>query len=102
MSDANLQQFLSKVANDSRLQDQLKNLTDKGVFTKTVIGLGHNSGFEFTAGEVDAFLANNARNPLQELSEAELATVAGGLPPTRPPATSDGCGAAWTTLFGWC
>jgi len=101
MSDSNLQQFLSKVANDSTLQDQLKNLTEKGAFTKTLIRLGHDSGFEFSAGDVDGFLAKNARNPMQELSEADLASVAGGLPRSQP-ATSDGCGAAWTTLFGWC
>jgi predicted ribosomally synthesized peptide with nif11-like leader len=102
MSEANLQQFLSKIAKDSTLQDQLKNLTDKATFTQTLVRLGHAGGVEFTAGDVDAFLAKNAKNPLQELNEAELASVAGGLPSSRPPATSDGCGAAWTTLFGWC
>jgi len=101
MSDGNLQQFLAKVASDSTLQDQLKNLTDKGAFSETVIRLGHDRGYQFTAGDVDAFMAKNSKNPMQELSEADLALVAGGLPRSQP-ATSDGCGAAWTTLFGWC
>ena len=99
MSEASLKQFVSKVSSDSTLQDQLKNLTSKQAFTETVVRLGHESGFEFTTADVEAFMAKNARNPLEELSEAELASVAGGRPPV---ATSDGCGAAWTTLFGWC
>ena len=99
MSEASLKQFVSKVTSDSRIQDQLKNLTDKRAFTDAVIRLGRENGFEFTAADVEAFMAKNAKNPLEELSEAELATVAGGRPPV---ATSDGCGAAWTTLFGWC
>ena len=60
MSQANLQQFISKVAADSKLQDQLKNLTDKGVFTQMVVRLGRESGLEITAADVEDFMAKNA------------------------------------------
>jgi predicted ribosomally synthesized peptide with nif11-like leader len=98
MSEANLQQFLAKVTSDSTLQDQLKNVTDEGVFTQTAVRLGRENGYDFTAADVDATLFRNRQNPLGQLSDRDLELVAGG----RPRATSDGCGAAWTTLFGWC
>lgn len=98
MSQANLTQFLSKVVGDSALQDQLKGVTEKTRFTETLVRLGNQNGFEFTAAEVDVALIRNKTNPIEELSDAELAAVAGG----RPRATSDGCGSAWTTLFGPC
>ena len=98
MSQTNLTQFLSRIMNDSRLQDQLKGVTDKTGFTQTMIRLGKESGFQFSAEDVDTALIKNQANPLQELHDEDLALVAGG----RPPATKDGCGDAWTTLFGPC
>ncbi len=98
MSEANLQQFISRVMADSTLQDQLKDVTDKRVFTETAVRLGRSNGFDFNAADVESFLATNAKNPMAKLSDQELKLVAGG----RPAATSDGCGSAWTTLFGWC
>ena len=98
MSQASLNQFLSKIIADATLQDQLKDVTDKAAFTQTLLRLGKEHGFDFTAEDVEAVLMTNKTNPLEELSDAQLAQVAGG----RPAATSDGCGSAWTTLFGWC
>jgi predicted ribosomally synthesized peptide with nif11-like leader len=102
MSEANLQQFLAKVVSDSAIQDQLKNVTDKGAFAETAVRLGSQHGFTFTAADVDAVLFRSKENPLDQLSDQDLALVAGGMANTRPRATSDGCGSAWTTLFGWC
>ena len=98
MSNASLDQFISKIVSDSKLQDKLKGVTDKAAFTNTVVRLGKENGFVFSSADVDAFLAQNKTKPPRQLSDAELAQVAGG----RPAATSDGCGSAWTTLFGWC
>jgi predicted ribosomally synthesized peptide with nif11-like leader len=102
MSETNLQQFLAKVVSDSALQDQLKNVSDKAAFSETAIRLGRQSGFDFTAADVDAVLFKSKENPLDQLSDTDLELVAGGLASSRPKATSDGCGSAWTTLFGWC
>ena len=92
-------QFLARVTSDSTLQDQLKGVTEKTSFTQTLVRLGSESGFHFTAEDVDVALIQNKKNPLEELSDADLSLVAGG---QRPRATSDGCGSAWTTLFGPC
>lgn len=102
MSEANLQQFLTKVVNDSALQDQLKNVTDKGAFAETAVRLGRQNGFDFTAADVETALFQSKQNPLEQLSDKDLGLVVGGATSTRPRATSDGCGSAWTTLFGWC
>lgn len=102
MSEANLQQFLTKVVNDSALQDQLKDVTDKGAFAETAVQLGRRNGFDFSAADVDAVLFRSKQNPLEQLSDKDLELVVGGTTSTRPRATSDGCGSAWTTLFGWC
>jgi predicted ribosomally synthesized peptide with nif11-like leader len=102
MSEANLQRFLAKVVSDSTLQDQLKNVTDKAAFSETATRLGHQNGFDFTAADVEAVLFKSKENPFDQLSDQDLELVAGGLASSRPRATSDGCGSAWTTLFGWC
>ncbi len=98
MTSTTLTQFLARVASDSRLQDQLKGVTEKTRFAQTLVRLGKENGFHFTAEDVDVALVQNKKNPLDELSEVDLALVAGG----RPPATKDGCGDAWTTIFGPC
>lgn len=99
MANANLQAFIAQIMKDSSLQDQLKDLTDKAQFTQTMLSLGKSKGLTFTAQDVEATLFQAKINPLEELSDADLSLVAGG---ARPKATSDGCGGAWTTLFGWC
>ena len=98
MSHEALHQFLGKVVKDSKLQDQLKGVTEKQAFTQTLVRMGSESGFQFTADDVNVVLVQNKVNPLQNLSDADLAQVAGG----RPRATSDGCKSAWTTIFGPC
>lgn len=55
--------------------------------------------YHFSADDVNVVLMQNKKNPIEELSDAQLAQVAGGRPKQ---ATSDGCTGAWTTLFGWC
>jgi predicted ribosomally synthesized peptide with nif11-like leader len=99
MSQAKLKEFLPMVLTDAKLADQLKNTTDKGKFSETLTRLGKERGYEFTADDVDAVLIKNKKNPLDELSPEQKKKIEVNL---RPPATSDGCGAAWTTLFGWC
>jgi predicted ribosomally synthesized peptide with nif11-like leader len=101
MSESNLQRFLAKVVSDSALQDQLKNVTDRAAFSETAIRLGRQNGFDFTAADVEAVLFKSKENPFDQLSDQDLELVAGGAT-ARPKATSDGCGGAWTTLFGWC
>lgn len=91
MSQTDLTQFLSRIAKDSKLQDQLKGVTERTRFTQTLVRLGNEGGFHFTAADVDATITANMKNPMQELSDAELATVAGGR-------ASD----AWTTIVGPC
>lgn len=98
MSEVSLSQFLTRVVGDATLQDQLKGVTEPSAFTEALVRLGNQNGFQFTAAEVNEVLVQNKRTPPQELTDADLAHVAGG----RPAATSDGCGGAWTTLFGPC
>ena len=90
MSDTNLKAFLPRVLKDSVLQDQLKNLTDKDKFTQTLVRLGKDNGFHFTAEDVDASLFRSKKNPLDELSEADLALVAGGARSQAPGRLSSG------------
>ena len=98
MSHADLHKFLAQIGSDSKLQDQLKGVTEKTAFTQALVKMGSASGFHFTADDVDVVLVQNKVNPLQNLSDADLAQVAGG----RPRATADGCRSAWTTIFGPC
>src|SRR2546423_13978026 len=100
MGDASLKQFVSKIATDSRLQDQLKNLTEKGAFTETVVRLGHESGFEFIVADEDACLAKHSKRPCGGLSEADLELVAGGQQRQGAPANRDGRGGGWGTQIG--
>jgi len=99
MSQAKLKEFLPTVLTDAKLADQLKNTTDKAKFSETLMRLGKERGYDFTADDVDVVLLKNKKNPLDELSPEQKKKFEAGL---RPPATSDGCGSAWTTLFGPC
>jgi predicted ribosomally synthesized peptide with nif11-like leader len=99
MSQSSLNQFLAKVAGDAMLQDQLKGVTAQSSFAQVLVKIGKDNGFEFTSEDVAGTLAQSAASVPRELSDDELEQVAGG---ARPRATSDGCGSAWTTLFGPC
>ena len=98
MSHASLREFIPQILLDAKLQDQLKNTTDKAVFTQNLVRLGKEHGFDFTAEEVDVVLLKNKKNPLDQLSDEQRKKISAA----RPAATSDGCGDAWTTLFGPC
>jgi len=116
MVEANLKSFLLQVVKDPALQDQLRSITDRATFTTTLVALGKEKGYTFSPGDVEA-LYDAKENPLRaELSDAELAMVAGGM--TKSPdagtplpeyttsgactevSTKSSCGS--TSLFGWC
>jgi predicted ribosomally synthesized peptide with nif11-like leader len=117
MVEANLKAFLLEVVKDPALQEKLKSIGDKATFTSTLLALGKEKGYEFSAADVDV-LYDSKVNPLQaELSDAELAMVSGGAIKQAPDggtqlpqyttsgactekSTSSSCGS--TSLFGWC
>ncbi len=83
MSQANLNQFLAKVMGDAKLQDQLKNITDQNAFTQSVIRVGKDNGYQFTADDVDV-------GPDAEQEESARRTERGPARPGRGrPSASD-------------
>lgn len=76
MADQELEGFYAKVMADPALQAQLKDAPDASSFVATAVHLGQQHGYHFTAEEVVAKL--RAPTGEAEMSEKELATVAGG------------------------
>ncbi|HQZ39498.1 MAG TPA: Nif11-like leader peptide family RiPP precursor [Vicinamibacterales bacterium] len=76
MTDQTLEGFYEKVMGDPALQAQLKDSADVAGFLATAVRLGREHGYTFTAEDVVAKL--DVPKSDVEMSEKELATVAGG------------------------
>ena len=76
MSRIELGRFYEEVIRDKRLQEQLKGAVDKNALVAQAVALGHERGFEFTAAEVEAELAKQAKGGL---TEAQLDAAVGGV-----------------------
>ena len=77
MSREALGKFYAEVMKDRALQDQLKVAGPRDEFVARVVRVGGQRGYQFTAAEVETEL--NRRTHAQELTDAELSAVAGGL-----------------------
>ncbi|HEX8265607.1 MAG TPA: Nif11-like leader peptide family natural product precursor [Pyrinomonadaceae bacterium] len=53
MSEEKLSQFRSVIFFDVSLQKKLREMTDREEFVRTIVELGNERGFDFTAGEVE-------------------------------------------------
>lgn len=78
MSQANVEKFYELVQNNEQLQEQLKAAGNKESFLDLAVQLGQENGYTFTSQDVDALLNQKSQEGASELSDAELASVAGG------------------------
>jgi predicted ribosomally synthesized peptide with nif11-like leader len=61
MSHENLDNFRELVLQDLSLQEKLRDIADRTVFLSIVVQLGAQSGYSFTAQEVEAALRASQR-----------------------------------------
>lgn len=73
-----LRQFGHRTAQDAVLRDKLQAAKDHDSFICLCVQLGHESGYTFTAAQVEAQLGMPAAND-DELSDAQLDRVAAGV-----------------------
>ena len=62
MSQASLEQFRERVLHEPALQAQLRATPDKPAFIAQMLQLGAERGYEFTAAEIEAALAEARRS----------------------------------------
>ena len=79
MSSQNLEKFYRFLDQHPEIRSQLSDVADRADFTKKMVHLGSENGFDFTAKELESVLAS-CISPLPEsvLSDEQLETVAGG------------------------
>jgi predicted ribosomally synthesized peptide with nif11-like leader len=66
MSTESIDGFFEEVINESALQDQLRNASDRESFVKEAVALAKNIGYSFTAEELDDAIQEAAENqPLE-------------------------------------
>jgi len=90
MSQENVKRFYEALAKDRELQEKfnvsgqhykVQNLSEAemdSLYEKEVLPAAKKAGFDFTLADLKAFAADNRPSGLKELSEEELAAVAGG------------------------
>ncbi len=61
MSEEKLSQFRGVIFSDVSLQEKLREMADREEFVRTVVKLGSESGFDFTADEVENALRAGRR-----------------------------------------
>ena len=88
MSTDNIRIFLQRVAEDAALQEQIKALAgqDAAQAEAAVMKLAAEQGLPFTAEELQAFAAEEAKDATErgDLSDSELEQVAGGIERGEP------------------
>ncbi len=67
MAEENLEQFRQLVLRDSAVQQQLRATPDRTAFIELMVSLGRESGYGFTAQEVDEALHASRREWLEHL-----------------------------------
>jgi len=78
MSKGNLDQFIPVILQEPALQDQLRGATDGNVFVQTVVRMGKERGYEFTADDVNRAVAQYNSRTNKDLSDQDLAQITGG------------------------
>jgi len=78
MSKENIEQFFNFIQNNQQLQQQLGAVQNKESFNELAVRLGQENGYIFTAEEAKAFINQKSQKSELELSDTELAAVAGG------------------------
>lgn len=100
MSDDSFKEFAGKILESSALQDQLKATKDRAAFVRTFVQMAAANGYQFSPGDVDAKIDAYGLGKGKELSDQELALVAGGLP--KNIGTVINCDQYWTFDYGPC
>lgn len=75
---SNTERFYQFVQNNQQLQQQLGAAQNKENFHELAVQLGQENGYIFTAEEAKAFINQKSQESESELSDTELAAVAGG------------------------
>jgi hypothetical protein len=90
MSSENVKLFYKALGKDKALQDKFKAINEKYkgqkpdeaqadlIYQKELVPLARESGFYFTLAELKDYASEAKKPVMRELSEEELATVAGG------------------------
>jgi predicted ribosomally synthesized peptide with nif11-like leader len=78
MANDHLTRFFDLVREDQSLQEQLSRVTDTEQFSQLAVELGAARGLAFAAADVKAVAEADLAARRAELSDAELASVAGG------------------------
>ena len=83
MATTTVQEFLDKVAQDETLQAELAKALEAGNERQAVTQLGQSKGYEFSPEELIAEVEKRqaAQEASDELSDADLEQVAGGIIP---------------------
>jgi predicted ribosomally synthesized peptide with nif11-like leader len=76
-----IKSFIEKVNNDKGLQDKMKALAEKKAASSEVAALAKENGFTFSAADFDVLIQDASKRAVasDELSEEQLAAVAGGI-----------------------
>ncbi len=99
----NWNQFLQILQQDRQAQDSLKKATDQEGFVNLAVQLGKQKGFNFTSKDLKAMLAQALAPISEELSDDELACVAGGGDnDDKPKNTHKNCGVGGTCYNHTC
>jgi|SRR6476646_2341136 predicted ribosomally synthesized peptide with nif11-like leader len=77
MAQDDIKQFLDEIRKDAALQAQLKTQPDSHSFFDAVARLAAERGYNFSSEELKTYLAA-PKSSSEELTDAELAAVAGG------------------------
>ena len=78
MSQENLQKFIKDAGRDPAVESALRGASSKEHFASTAVSLGSAKGYSFTAADVTSAMAKANIPDGQQLSEQQLASVAGG------------------------
>ncbi|HAX79348.1 MAG TPA: Nif11-like leader peptide family natural product precursor [Cyanobacteria bacterium UBA11372] len=94
MSSAILNQFVQDISQDTNLQQQLQEATNRESLVNKMVELGNEKGYSFTPSETEEWLESmaNQSGASGELSEEQLEAVAGG-------ASAGGAGTVGTDWF---
>lgn len=73
-----LEQFKQQVLQDPTLSEQFKMASSPEEFVNLAVQLGQQLGYNFTAADVQASLAEQSSTSSVELSDAQLEVISGG------------------------
>ena len=94
MSKDSLNQFIPVVLGDPALQDRLRSVKGTDVFVQTVVRMGKEQGYEFSADDVNLALREQTGKASRDLTDEELSHITGGashVPKTANPSAYAPC-----------